>query len=41
MQIMITNGALARTRVMQLNRAQLVLAFAALLVVQLVLKSSR
>jgi murein DD-endopeptidase MepM/ murein hydrolase activator NlpD len=33
MQIMITNGALARTRVMQLNRAQLVLAFAALLVV--------
>jgi murein DD-endopeptidase MepM/ murein hydrolase activator NlpD len=33
MQIMITNGALARTRVMQLNRAQLLLAFAALLVV--------
>jgi murein DD-endopeptidase MepM/ murein hydrolase activator NlpD len=33
MQIMITNGALARTRVMQLHRAQLLLAFAALLVV--------
>ena len=33
MQIMITNGSLARTRVMQLNRIQLGLAFAALLVV--------
>ena len=33
MQIMITNGSLARTRVMQLNRLQLGLAFAALLVV--------
>ena len=33
MQIMITNGSLARTRVMQLNRLQLVLAFAALLAV--------
>lgn len=33
MQIMITNGALARTRVMQLSRVQLVLAFATLLVV--------
>jgi murein DD-endopeptidase MepM/ murein hydrolase activator NlpD len=32
MQIMITNGSLARTRVLQLSRAQLVLAFAALLV---------
>ena len=32
MQIMITNGSLARTRVMQLSRFQLVLAFAALLV---------
>jgi murein DD-endopeptidase MepM/ murein hydrolase activator NlpD len=33
MQIMITNGRLARTRVMQLSRLQLVLAFATLLVV--------
>ena len=33
MQIMITNGSLARTRVMQLNRMQLALAFAALLAV--------
>ncbi len=33
MQIIITNGSLARTRVMQLSRLQLVLAFAALLAV--------
>ena len=33
MQIMITNGRLARTRVMQLSRLQLVVAFAALLAV--------
>ena len=33
MQIMITNGRLARTRVMQLSRLQLALAFATLLVV--------
>jgi murein DD-endopeptidase MepM/ murein hydrolase activator NlpD len=33
MQIMITNGRLARTRVLQLSRLQLVVAFAALLVV--------
>ncbi|KNZ33693.1 MAG: peptidase M23 [Methylibium sp. NZG] len=33
MQIMITNGRLARTRVMQLSRTQLVLAFVTLLVV--------